>query len=695
MAGLAGVFTTAIFAAAPVQNGATTQNPPPAAAQQQPVFRGGTNLVTVDVYPQRRGTVVEGLKASDFQVFEDGKPQKVEAFDFIRIEPGLTESGRRDPNTQEEGNALASDPRNRVFVLYLDVYNVSVEGSHRARRPVVDFLNRILAPTDLFGVMTPLMRPQDLILGRRTLVTEEQLTRFWPWGMSDTIRRDAVEEALENCYGTSPNGGGDWMVSDGAVRRKLSDILIGRYREDATLSSLEQLMTYLGAIREARKSVIVLTSGWLLYGPDAGLAAQVATLNPLNSPATQLAMRQGGSSNNSCAGLAGPLANLDDQQRMRRLVDQANRNNVTFYPVSPDGLQAFDTPINQRVEANPNPPIGAATSVLGEEAGRLRDRTGSALDLAKNTDGIAIVNTNDLGKGLQEVVDDVSAYYVLGYYSTNTKQDGKYRHISVKIDQPDVNVRARRGYFAPTPDAKAGAAPTAAPAGPSPVAVALDTLARLRPDTNVYASGTASASGLTIAVEVGDRPLELGQWSGGEVQLTVSTRNGDPAGTATGTIEADARGTLLHVPLAAGAAGPWEVRVLVTHTGEPFEGAAEITRATGPLLGDPLVFRGTPSAHSALQPVADIEFRRQERVHLEWPVLTPLDSRTVRVLDRRGQPLPLNVTVTERPAEGGGGPVLAADVNLAPLAPGDYLIEVTAGAGGQTVRRLVAIRLVQ
>src|SRR5437762_3373502 len=87
---------------------------------QRPVFRAGAVLVTVDAYPQKDGKIVEGLTRDDFEILEDGKPQKVDAFDFVRVEPALTESARRDPNTVGEANTLAADPRNRVFVAYLD-----------------------------------------------------------------------------------------------------------------------------------------------------------------------------------------------------------------------------------------------------------------------------------------------------------------------------------------------------------------------------------------------------------------------------------------------------------------------------------------------------------------------------------------------------------------------------------------------
>ena len=68
-----------------------------------------TTLVQVDVYPTKDGKIVEGLTTADFEVFEDGKPQAVDGFEFVRIEPNTPDALRRDPNTQEEGN-VSSPP---------------------------------------------------------------------------------------------------------------------------------------------------------------------------------------------------------------------------------------------------------------------------------------------------------------------------------------------------------------------------------------------------------------------------------------------------------------------------------------------------------------------------------------------------------------------------------------------------------
>ena len=132
-----------------------TPPPQPTQAQQRPVFRGGTHFVRVDAYPVRDGRIVEGLKPEDFEVLEDGKPQAVENFEFIKSPPFAVDAERRDPNTKEEGDRWADDPRVRVFVIYLDTVHTKFYGSHEARRPLTDFVRRVIGPMDLFGVMTP------------------------------------------------------------------------------------------------------------------------------------------------------------------------------------------------------------------------------------------------------------------------------------------------------------------------------------------------------------------------------------------------------------------------------------------------------------------------------------------------------------------------------------------------------------
>src|SRR4029453_1328700 len=167
--------------------------------QRPPTFRGGANFVLVAVYPTDNAGIVEGLKAADFQVLENGRPQAIEQFEFIRIEPS-PEAMRRDPSTQAEALDQAADPHNRLFVVYLDHYPVNADGSHATQRPLVEALNQVLAPNDLFGVITPRMRPRDIVFGRRTLSLETQLRENWIWGLRQSQEREPDEQALEGCF---------------------------------------------------------------------------------------------------------------------------------------------------------------------------------------------------------------------------------------------------------------------------------------------------------------------------------------------------------------------------------------------------------------------------------------------------------------------------------------------------------------
>lgn len=689
------------------QNPPPAQNPPP---QRPPVFRAGANFVLVDAYPQRDGRLVEGLTAADFEVREDGRPQQVETFEFVRIEPSLSESQRRDPNTQREAEQLASDPHNRVFVVYLDTLHTTVEGSHRIRAPLVDALNRIVAPNDLFGVMTPNLDPRHIVLGRRLISVEDQLTRHWTWGERNSIGsdpQDPVEQTLHHCFACKPSASGgcqEWLYNDGARRRPIHEVLIDRRREDRTLTSVEKLINHLAGLREARTVVLAITDGWLLYPEDRTLANEVSnlpasrpgvTINPggrigvadLNLPVTT------GVDQASCNSELARLAFLDNEKRFREMLRDANRANVSFYPVTAGGLGVVDRPITERVTRNPNAPPGVTP--FTESMSRVGERVNTLRTLAENTDGIAIVNTNDLSAGLKRIVDDVSAYYLLGYYSTNTKFDGRIRNIQVRMKTPGLAVRARRSYVAPNEAAlKAEASPARAAAATEGLDEALGVLARLRPGSDLFVVGLQEKDAAFVAVELSSALASNSTWNrGADVQLTLAGPGGESVATADGRIEANTRAALVRIPLTAPVTGPVRITARIRSGTAGLEEPAELRPSSGQLVGDALLFRSSPAASSPLRPVADFQYRRTERVHVEWPALASLDRRDARLLGRNGQPLAVPVTVTERRSN--DRPVVAATLNLAPLSEGDYVIELSVGSGGSTEQKRIAIRVVR
>jgi len=122
-----------------------------------------------------------------------------------------------------------------------------------------------------------------------------------------------------------------------------------------------------------------------------------------------------------------------------------------------------------------------------------------------------------------------------------------------------------------------------------------------------------------------------------------------------------------------------------------FDARRYLRSSLAPHLGAPVVSRATPSPRSPIVAVRAPSFRRTERLHVEWPLMQAVENRTARVVGRDGNPVGVQVALTERE---GAPSVLVADVVLGPLAAGDYVLELTITAAGEPKRALLAFRVV-
>jgi VWFA-related protein len=639
---------------------------PATQAPSQPVFRGGVEFVSVDVYPRRDGKFVEGLRAEDFQVFEDGAPQAIERFEFVRIEPNPVDSERRDPSSQADGDRQAADPRNRVFVVYLDLAHTTIAGGFYTRQPVVDFLKRTIGARDLFGVMTAETPAAQLVFGRRLESIEGELERYWTWGQSDrmaVVPRSSYEERLSNCamYGA---------VGDPAVIERL---LISLHRQDQLMNSLENLMGRLGGLRDERKNVLFVSEGWVPRGPREELRNFTISEGRLPQVGVGLGGRLGLGQTMSqdtgdltwCDSEVARLGGIDFEARFRLLLTSANQANVSFYPVDVGGLRT-------------SAPLGGAVDTL---------RT-----LAENTDGFAVVGTNDLTGSVRRIETDLSAFYLLGYYSSNPNANGRFRRIEVKVRQPDVQVSARRGYFAMTPEMAAAAAAPRDTAGPSPVDEALGRLTSVRADADLFVTGAAGPAGLDVAVEVSAAAVKRERWTGGGTLQVIATSADGRTATTVAELAAGERSARVTLPGADIGTGPWQVVVQAAGRDGRLEQRTDVAAAPARLVGQPLAFRGTSSLRSPLRPLADARLSRLERLRVEWPILGQADTRTARLLDRTGKPLGQPLPFTQLPAD---RQALAVDLPIGSLPEGDYVVELVASQGDATERRLLAFRVVR
>ena len=668
----------------------------------QPTFRTEANYVRVDVYPTRDGAPVTDLTAADFEVVEDKVPQKVEQFEHVVIRSAGTGEGRREPNTVAESRGAIQDSRARVFVLFLDSKHVELGASRQIGQTMVDALNRLIGPDDYVATMMPGMSARDITFARRTTSIENVLKRDWWGGRDRTIFDDPVEMQYAECYPGIP-APGQIIASDQGIAQEM----ILRRREVQTLDALEDLAVFLRGVREERKAVLAITDGWLLYGPNSNLIRPLDNARPPN-PVLGVDPRSGklttkdtqspaAAGNQLCERDRLALSQIDDEPRFRTIVDEANRANVSFYPIDPRGLVVFDQDIVPAAGVGLGPNANPTVTPVRDQA-QMTARVTSLRRLAEGTDGAAVVSTNNIGPALRRIADDLSSYYLLGYYSTG-KLDGRFHAITVRVKRPGVSVRARRGYQAPRPDdlAKAALPPPASAAASADMAIAAAASSSIAKMTvsvrdlplrvHVTAGWRAGADGRPVAVfwtvgEVVDR------LPGSDLEAVLTTGAGEIVATARGRIVPGTTSALVAVvPSQSVEPGDYVVRVRSQSPGGTETLSMPVTLPPASQSSGAVFIHRGPLTGNKEMPAADLRFRRSDRLRVEVP--SAADAAGARLLDRTGKPLAVPVVAATR-TDADGTRWATGELALAPLGAGDYVIEMSAGA----TRTLVAFRVV-
>jgi VWFA-related protein len=662
--------------------------------QDLPRFRAGANLVRVDAYVSRDDAALTDLTPDDFLVYEDDRLQRVEAFELIRARAAVPEPERLDVNNTRDMRQQVSDAA-RVFTLFFDPLYVSVSGSFALHKPLVETLNKVIGPDDMVGAMTPDLPPSAITYSARTESIEQFVSKYWMWGTRDikwpvmgdpalgASAQSAREAAIAACY-PPPD-----KENAGIARA-----MIARLREERTLRALESLVVHLEGMRQERKFVMVFTEGWPLYRPDVSLSRVLEGRGPKPDPIQvdpstgRIAPQTGrdvvtgdAMTMNACERLRIQLAQADHERDFIALLQRANRANVSFYPVDARGLLVFDRP----VEFDTAPSVDQAM---------LRRRHGFLEDMALQTDGYAVLDTARVAEGLQKIFRDVGSYYLLGYYSTNQRLDGRYRKIRVEVKRPGAAVRARPGYLAPTEDearAASAAAERTARTGPSAaVTRALEALVPARGNLPIRVQAAGAVNHIRAIVELDAATIKQPEWkTGGTVRVFTlpegsgSSDAGAPAATV--VVAPGQRSLSITIADPLPAAGRYIVRAeavpaggrlpiqATTNTNVP---ARDATVGSGALAS-----RRGPSTGLAYIPTADPRFRRTERIRLEVPLSADGLSATGRVLTREGQATAIVVSFSARADSGASGFVGIADAVLAPLAEGEYVLELTIGDG--------------
>lgn len=667
-----------LSAAAAVRAVEQDPKPSPSAQQpptpdQQPVFRGGISTVRVDVIvTDNKGNPVTDLKLEDFQIEEDGKPQKPETFRLIKIDtdvqPAYTQRTIRTRNDEE---LAAQDENSRIFAFFLDDYHVLRESSMSLKKPVIDFIANQLSPSDLATVMHPLT-PVDAM----TLTRDHQ----------------GIINAVEKFEGRKYNYEPVNSIEQGYVYRLTPD-QIEMIRRQVTFTAIRGACIKLGALREGRKSLILVSEGFNSMLPPqmrSNLPGMIAAPGDITRDPFA-------GDNNSLEDRARLSADMDMNREMQDVWDACNRNNTAIYSLDPRGLATGGFDITANIS------MTTSQQYLASSQDTLRE-------LSANTDGRAIVNRNDLAGAMKQIIRDSSAYYLVGYNSTLAPTDGKFHEIKVKVKRSGVQVRHRKGYWAYTAeDAKRALAPPKE----GPPAEVTKALASIAPMTNRRYirtwigndKGPDGQNRVTLLWEPLPPTPGVKRDQPRRVTVLATSQNGDIVFRAKVPTELASPGnggiTRFTAP-----PGKLDLRLTIegdgTGTLDTEDRDLEI-----PDLSAPEVFLSTPkvwSARNALEfksltsgtppaPTATRDFSRTERLLIRLDAYAPANASTkvtAQLLNQQGTKM-TDIPVIAPPD---GSSTYSIDFPLSNLAAGQYLLEITGTSEGHPpVSELVAFRV--
>jgi VWFA-related protein len=392
-------LTVAILVAAFGGVLAAQQQPAPQApvVDQPPVtFRVEVNYVEVDAFvTDADGNVVTNLTTSDFEVFEDGKPQKISSFSLVNIpieraERPLFAGKPIEPDVQTNEHL-----EGRIYLIVLDDVHTDFTRTPRVKAATRRFIEQNFGTNDLAAVVFTGRSDasQDFTNSPRLLLAA--IDKFTGRKLrSTTIQR--IESARVN-PGTGQLEPGDDI-----------DQMDRAFRARSVMNNIRKMSEFMAGVRGRRKAL-------LLVGEGVDYNIFEAT------------------------GLLGSTASailLDTQDA----IASATRGNVSIYAIDPRGLM---TGAEDLIEVSGT--VGDANGQSLQSEMRLSQD--SLRVLASSTGGFAAVNRNDLNGAFDRIVAENSSYYMFGYYSTNERRDGRFRKIEVRVKRPGLRVRSRNGYF--------------------------------------------------------------------------------------------------------------------------------------------------------------------------------------------------------------------------------------------------------
>ena len=355
-----------------------------------------TNVVARDA---KTGELVRGLTQSDFSIFENGKRQEIATFDFQSVEMATplneaTVSGLAAAASGAGSKAAVvarpEDIRNhRLIVMFFDLTSMQPEDLDRSVKAARDFLTNKMQPADLVALVSlgdTLKVDQDFTADRKVLADEVGVYNGTE-GQGFAGGANANTNQAEDTTGYTPD------------ESEYNDL-----NTDRELFALRAIAKSLERISE-KKSLLYFSGGISRDG-------------------------------------------IENQASLRAAINSAVRANLAIYSVDTRGLQAIS-------------PLGDASTGSLRGSGAFN---GAALannmsanfasqevmaTLSSDTGGKAFFDSNDFAPAFAQVQRDTSAYYAIGFHSSNPIRDGKYRKLTIKVNRPGIRLEYRPGYYAP------------------------------------------------------------------------------------------------------------------------------------------------------------------------------------------------------------------------------------------------------
>jgi len=403
------------------------------AQSPQPTFQLSVNYVDVDVtVTDSQGHFVTDLTRDDFQLLEDGQPQRIDTFSLVELPMDAPDRflplGRSVPADVRSNRDVASG---RVYMLVLDDLNVSAVRTNAVRKSARQFVEQQFGPHDIAAVVSTsgrndtaqeftsdpalLLAAIDKFVGRRL--------------------QSAESERLDQYFVAQLTGQDDVTVDDQGRQKNVRDPLVRDQSYDASnleraqraigvLNTLRNLAEYLEGVRGRRKALLLFSEG--IDYPMAEI---------FNSPSGD-----------------------EITSATEDAISAAARANVNFFTLDPRGLMGLTTDFIEDTRNGPpdyagqdfSKPAGTPHSGLQALISEIRLTQDSLRTLAEGTGGFAVVNANSVDDAFKRIVQANSQYYLLGYTPPTHPRDGRFHRIQVTLKRPGLTVVARRGYPSPS-----------------------------------------------------------------------------------------------------------------------------------------------------------------------------------------------------------------------------------------------------